>query len=121
MIMDCEKYVGKCVCGREHTLETKKVVVEYNALANFEQYMEDVGLAGKRRAVVYDTMVYQLTEGKHVKADQEIVLAAICEDLIKMLDAAGNTLRRHRYPSAAESKKLATLLRAVADQFDVQD
>lgn len=45
MIMDCEKYVGKCVCGREHTLETKKVVVEYNALANFEQYMEDVGLA----------------------------------------------------------------------------
>ena len=67
MIMDCEKYAGKCVCGREHTLETKKVVVEYNALANFEQYMEDVGLAGKRRAVVYDTMVYQLTEGKHVK------------------------------------------------------
>ena len=60
MIMDCEKYVGKCVCGREHTLETKKVVVEYNALANFEPYMEDVGLAGKRRAVVYDTMVYQL-------------------------------------------------------------
>ena len=52
------------------------------------------------------------------KADD---MAAICEDLIKMLDVAGNTLRRHRYPSAAESKKLATLLRAVADQFDVQD
>ena len=52
------------------------------------------------------------------KADD---MAAICEDLIKMLDAAGNTLRRHRYPSAADSKKLATLLRAVADQFDVQD
>ena len=61
-------------------------------------------------------------EGKDVflpaQADD---MAAICEDLIKMLDAAGNTLRRHRYPSAAESKKLATLLRAVADQFDVQD
>ncbi|MDU5842239.1 MAG: cold shock domain-containing protein, partial [Cutibacterium avidum] len=37
-------------------------------------------------------------------------MAVICEDLIKMLDVAGNTLRRHRYPSAAESKKLATLL-----------
>ena len=94
MIMDCEKYVGKCVCGREHTLETKKVVVEYNALANFEQYMEDVGLAGKRRAVVYDTMVYQLTEGKHVKADQEIVLEAkglraedtLIEEMMKQLD-----------------------------------
>lgn len=48
-------------------------------------------------------------------------MAAICEDLIKMLDAAGNTLRRHRYPSSSESRKLATLLRAVADNFDVQD
>ncbi|RSX53146.1 cold-shock protein [Bifidobacterium goeldii] len=48
-------------------------------------------------------------------------MAAIVEDLIKLLDSAGNGLRRHRYPSAAESKKLATLLRAVADNFDVQD
>ena len=42
-------------------------------------------------------------------------------DLIKLLDSAGNQLRRHRYPSPAESKKLATLLRAVADNFDVQE
>jgi len=76
MIMDCEKYVGKCVCGREHELETKKVVVEYGAINNFEQYMADVGLAGKRRAVIYDTVIYKLTEGKHVAADQEIVLEA---------------------------------------------
>ena len=69
MKMDCEKYAGKCVCGREHVLETKKVVVEYGALEHFEEYMEEVGLAGKRRVVVYDTMVYQLTEGKHVRAD----------------------------------------------------
>lgn len=48
-------------------------------------------------------------------------MAAIVEDLIKLLDGAGNTLRRHRYPSNAESKKLATVLRAVADNFDVQD
>ena len=115
MIMDCEKYVGKCVCGREHTLETKKVVVEYNALANFEQYMEDVGVAGKRRAVVYDTMVYQLTEGKHVKADQEIVLEAkglhaedtLIEEMMKQLDnpevivafGAGTIMDFGRYPA----------------------
>ena len=115
MIMDCEKHVGKCVCGREHTLETKKVVVEYNALANFEQYMEDVGLAGKRRAVVYDTMVYQLTEGKHVKADQEIVLEAkglraedtLIEEMMKQLDnpevivafGAGTIMDFGRYPA----------------------
>ena len=115
MIMDCEKYVGKCVCGHEHTLETKKVVVEYNALANFEQYMEDVGLAGKRRAVVYDTMVYQLTEGKHVKANQEIVLEAkglraedtLIEEMMKQLDhpevivafGAGTIMDFGRYPA----------------------
>ena len=115
MIMDCEKYAGKCVCGREHTLETKKVVVEYNALANFEQYMEDVGLAGKRRAVVYDTMVYQLTEGKHVKANQEIVLEAkglraedtLIEEMMKQLDhpevivafGAGTIMDFGRYPA----------------------
>ena len=52
-----------------------------------------------------------LVKATRPKADD---MAAICEDLIKMLDAAG-------YPSAADSKKLATLLRAVADQFDVQD
>ena len=32
MILDCSKYVGPCKCGREHTLETKKVVVEHDAL-----------------------------------------------------------------------------------------
>ena len=48
-------------------------------------------------------------------------MAAIVEDLIKLLDSAGNQLRRHRYPSALDSKKLATLLRAVADNFDVQE
>ncbi|MBR4393574.1 MAG: iron-containing alcohol dehydrogenase [Oscillospiraceae bacterium] len=115
MIMDCEKYTGKCVCGRVHTLETKKVVVDYNALANFEQYMADVGLAGKRRTVVYDSNIYALTEGKHVKADQEIVLDAkglrsedvLIEAMMKDLDepkvivafGAGTIMDFGRYPA----------------------
>ena len=41
--------------------------------------------------------------------------------LSSLLDSAGNELRRHRYPSAADSRKLATLLRGVADSFDVQE
>jgi CspA family cold shock protein len=48
-------------------------------------------------------------------------MTAIVEDLIKLLDSAGNELRRHHYPSVSESKKLANLLRAVAQDFDVQD
>jgi cold shock protein len=47
-------------------------------------------------------------------------MAAIVEDLIKLLDSAGGNLRRHRYPSDPESHKLAELLRAVANDFDVQ-
>ena len=82
MIMNCAQYTGPCRCGRTHTLETKKVVVDYGALDHFEEYMEELGLTG-RRAVVYDTVIYKLTEGKHVKADQEIVL-----------ESAGDSLRR---------------------------
>ena len=115
MIMDCEKYVGRCVCGREHTLETKKVVVEYNAVAGFEQYMADVGLAGKKRTVVYDDVIYKLTEGKHIKADQEIILKSaglraedvIIEDMMEKLDSpevivaygAGTIMDFGRYPA----------------------
>ena len=75
MIMDCEKYVGKCECGREHRLETKKVVVEYNAFDNFERYMQETGLTG-RRTVIYDSNTYNNPWIKHVKADLEIVLDA---------------------------------------------
>ena len=115
MIMNCAQYTGKCVCGREHTLETKMVVVEYNALSRFETYMEQVGLAGKRRTVVYDTNVYRLTEGKHIPCDQEIVLDAnglrsedvLIEKMMKDLDApevivafgAGTIMDFGRYPA----------------------
>lgn len=115
MIMDCEKNVGKCVCGRDHELETKKVVVEYGAINNFEQYMADVGLAGKKRAVIYDTVIYKLTEGKHVATDQEIVLEAnglraedtVIEEMMKKLDnpevivayGAGTIMDFGRYPA----------------------
>lgn len=114
MIMDCEKYVGKCVCGREHTLETRKVVVDYGALDRFEEYMQELGLTGKR-AVVYDTVIYKLTEGKHVKADQEMVLEAqglraedtLIEEMMTKLDhpdvivafGAGTIMDFGRYPA----------------------
>ena len=93
MILDCSKYVGPCKCGREHTLETKKVVVEYDALDKFDQYMDEVGLTGKR-AVIYDTNTYNLPTLKHVRADQEIILNAeglhsekgMIEDMMRQLD-----------------------------------
>ena len=115
MIMDCSRYVGKCECGREHTLETRMVVVEYDAIARFEQYMEAAGLGGKRRTVVYDSNVYALTEGKHIRADQEIVLPAqglrsediLIEDMMTKLEdpevivayGAGTIMDFGRYPA----------------------
>ena len=46
-------------------------------------------------------------------------MAPIVEDLIKLLDSTSNQLRRGRYPSDDHSRKIAALLRAVADDFDV--
>lgn len=45
-------------------------------------------------------------------------MGPIVEDLIRLLDRAGNRLRSGRYPDRAESAKLARLLRVVADEFD---
>ena len=45
-------------------------------------------------------------------------LVPIIEDLIKLLDDVSNSLRRGRYPERAESRKIAGLLRAFADNLD---
>lgn len=46
-------------------------------------------------------------------------MAALIEDLIKLLDGVSNQLRRGKYPADAGSKKVAAVLRAVADDLDV--
>jgi CspA family cold shock protein len=45
-------------------------------------------------------------------------MAIIVEDLIKLLDNVGNSLRRGRYPDRAVAKKTAAVLRAVASDLD---
>ena len=75
MILDTSKYLGACPCGREHALRTKLVVCEYGALNDFDKYMADAGLSG-RRVTIYDTNTYKLPGMVHVPADQEIVLEA---------------------------------------------
>ena len=45
-------------------------------------------------------------------------MAAIVEDVIKLLDNTSNGLRRGRYPEKSHAVKLAQVLRAVADDFD---
>jgi len=52
----------------------------------------------------------------HRKPPEDMV--PIVEDLIKLLDRAGNRLRSDRYPERAEASKIAAVMRAVADEFD---
>ena len=50
------------------------------------------------------------------KKPDEMVL--IVEDLIKLLDHASTTYRRGKQPEAKEAKRIATVLRAVADDIE---
>lgn len=45
-------------------------------------------------------------------------MAIIVEDLVKLLDSIGGDLRRGRYPSGSHAKKVAAVLRKVADELD---
>jgi len=46
-------------------------------------------------------------------------MAVIIEDLVKLLDAVGGRLKHGQYPERQGSRQLATMLRRVADDFDV--
>ena len=51
----------------------------------------------------------------HKKPDEMIV---IVEDLIKLLDGVSTTYRRGKHPDARDAKKIAAVLRAVADDLE---
>ncbi len=46
-------------------------------------------------------------------------MAVIVEDLVKLLDGVGSNLKRGRYPENSHSRKIAAMLRRVADELDV--
>jgi CspA family cold shock protein len=45
-------------------------------------------------------------------------MAIIVEDLVKLLDGIGSSLRRGRYPDKTHGPKIAAVLRKVADDLD---
>jgi CspA family cold shock protein len=45
-------------------------------------------------------------------------MTVIVEDLIKLLDGVSNGLRRGRYPDRSAARKVASVLRAVADDLE---
>lgn len=75
MRIDSTKYGGLCRCGKEHQMATRLCVIEPGALNDFDQYMAQLGLSGKR-CVVYDTNTYRIPELIRPAADQEVILPA---------------------------------------------
>jgi cold shock protein len=59
--------------------------------------------------------VPSVTKALRKKPDEMTVLL---EDLIKLLDGVSNTYRRGRHPEPRVAGKLATVLRAVADDLE---
>jgi CspA family cold shock protein len=60
------------------------------------------------------SVVKAVAKSKRKKPDEMVL---IIEDLITMLDGVSNTYRRDRHPEPRDAKKIATVLRAVADDL----
>ncbi len=73
MVHYFSEYSGKCTCGRTHDLVTRAALIEPGCLCDFEKYMEEFGITGKRCAL-YGKNGYRATAGRHPFAQQEIVL-----------------------------------------------
>lgn len=56
-----------------------------------------------------------LSKQKRKPADD---MAVIVEDLVGLLDGIGGDLRRGRYPSTSHGRKVAAVLRKVADELE---
>ena len=57
-----------------------------------------------------------LSKASRRKPDQ---MAVVVEDLIKLLDGIGNGYRHGRHPDPRQAQKVATVLRAVADELEL--
>lgn len=75
--------------------------------------------AGKRGAQALSVRILDakpsLVRANRKSADD---MAIIVEDLVKLLDGIGANLKRGRYPEASHGKKIAAVLRRVADDLE---
>jgi CspA family cold shock protein len=74
---------------------------------------------GKRGAQALSVRVLDapvsLAKASRKPAEQ---MAIIVEDLIRLLDTFGGSLKHGKYPESSHGKKIATLLRKLADELD---
>lgn len=73
---------------------------------------------GKRGAQALSVRLLETASVKQFSRMPAEDMSVIVEDLLKVLDRVGGDLRRGRYPDQDFSRKVATMLRKVADEFD---
>ena len=81
----------------------------------------EFGVADGRRGrqalnVLIVDPIPSIAEGQRKPADE---MAIIIEDLIKLLDSVSNGLRRGKFPDGNHGQKIASVLRAVANDLDI--
>ncbi len=76
-------------------------------------------IEGKRGAQAMGVRIIEapvsLVKANRKPADE---MSIIVEDLIRLLDTIGGGLKRGKYPESAHSRKIAALLRKLADELD---
>jgi CspA family cold shock protein len=76
-------------------------------------------VAGKRGTQALSVRVLEAPPSLHKMTRKPADdMAIIVEDLVKLLDGVGAQLRRGRYPDAQHGKKIAAVLRRVADDLE---
>lgn len=79
----------------------------------------EFGIAdGKRGAQALSARVIESPSLAKLKRKPADDMAVIVEDLVKVLDGIGGGLKRGRYPENSQARKVAAMLRRVADELD---
>lgn len=74
---------------------------------------------GRRGAQALSVRVIEPTKLSRQNRKPADDMAIIVEDLVKLLDGIGEKLKVGQYPERQNARKVAALLRRVADDFDV--
>ena len=75
-------------------------------------------MEGAKGLQAFDLHLVERTVPRRHTSDE---MNAIIEDLIKLLDSTNSKLKYGKWPDPLTSDRLAKMLRAVADDFDIDD
>lgn len=75
-------------------------------------------VAGRKGTQVLKARLLEPVKPARRKRRSATELSSMVQDVINLLDQESNSLRQGRYPDRAHGKKIAALLRAIADDLE---